>query len=334
MGIDGLNPFLKEKTPNAIKEIKLYLFRNKTIAIDTSLYFYKFLHKNERFLEGFFQQIYRLKVNDITPIYIFDGKPPLEKHQIIQQRKDKKQELYNLIEQYEKEKKNVTTLEEKLQYSFKINKLKKKLIYVKKEYITDLKNLLEIMNIQYIQAEGEADPICGQLCKDKVIDMVLSDDMDLLTSGANIVLRNFFVGTNKIYCYNLTKILEELEFTREQWIDFCILCGCDYCDRIPGLGPKNAYKHITEYKSIENMLDFIKNRYNVPDNFTKKYLNSRRIFKNDQPENLENNIVIKHIEHPGFANMEKIINILKERTNLSEKQILNRMNAIYKIKQN
>jgi len=274
-------------------------------------------------------------VNDITPIYIFDGKPPPEKQNIINQRKEKKQELYNLIEKYEKEKKNVTTLEDKLKYSFEINKLKKKLIYVTKENITDLKNLLDIMNIQYIQAEGEADPICGKLCKDKVIDMVLSDDMDLLLlSGANIVLRNFFVGNNKIYCYDLTQILKELEFTHEQWIDFCILCGCDYCARIPGLGPKNAYKHIINYKSIDNMLDFIKIKYDVPDTFNTEYLNSRKIFKNEQTENIIDNIVIKHIEHPGFANMETIINILKKRTNLSEKQILNRMNAIYKIKQN
>jgi len=43
MGIDGLNPFLREKTPQAIKEVKLEIFKNKTIAIDTRLYFYKLL---------------------------------------------------------------------------------------------------------------------------------------------------------------------------------------------------------------------------------------------------------------------------------------------------
>ena len=199
MGINGLNPFLREKTPDAIKEIKLEHFKNKTVAVDTSLYFYKFLYKNERFLEGFFQQIYRLKVNNITPIYIFDGIPPPEKLNTINQRKEKKLELYNLIDKYEQEKKNVTTLEDKLKYSFEINKLKKKLIYVTKENIINLKKLLDLMNIQYIQADGEADIICGKLCKENIIDMVLSDDMDLLTSGATIVLRNFFVGNNKVY---------------------------------------------------------------------------------------------------------------------------------------
>ena len=95
--------------------------------------------------------------------------------------------------------------------------------------------------------------------------MVLSDDMDLLTSGANIVLRNFFVSTNKILSYDLNKILEIMEINRDQWIDFCILCGCDYCDRITGLGPKNAIKIV---KSVNrdsynetDLINAIKNKY-------------------------------------------------------------------------
>lgn len=30
--------------------------------------------------------------------------------------------------------------------------------------------------------------------------------------------------------------------TREQWVDFCLLCGCDFIERIKGLGPVTAYK--------------------------------------------------------------------------------------------
>lgn len=28
--------------------------------------------------------------------------------------------------------------------------------------------------------------------------------------------------------------LKELDLTMDQFIDFCILCGCDYCDRLKG----------------------------------------------------------------------------------------------------
>jgi flap endonuclease-1 len=27
----------------------------------------------------------------------------------------------------------------------------------------------------------------------------------------------------------------------EQFVDLCILCGCDYCDSVRGIGPKKAY---------------------------------------------------------------------------------------------
>ena len=37
----------------------------------------------------------------------------------------------------------------------------------------------------------------------------------------------------------------------------------------------------------------------------------------------------KPITHPGFNGIEKIISMLKENTNLTEKQIMNRLNVIF-----
>ena len=36
---------------------------------------------------------------------------------------------------------------------------------------------------------------------------------------------------------DLSLALQQLGMTMDQFIDFCILCGCDYCDSIKGLGP-------------------------------------------------------------------------------------------------
>jgi hypothetical protein len=33
----------------------------------------------------------------------------------------------------------------------------------------------------------------------------------------------------------MLQVLEELELTMDQFIDLCILCGCDYCDSIKGI---------------------------------------------------------------------------------------------------
>jgi 5'-3' exonuclease len=101
MGINGLNTFLKEKVPECIEEVNFSKFSGQKVAIDTSIYFYKFLYKNDRYIEGFFQQIYRLMSNNILPIYIFDGIPPPEKKEIIDQRKEKKINLNKSIQELE-----------------------------------------------------------------------------------------------------------------------------------------------------------------------------------------------------------------------------------------
>lgn len=42
----------------------------------------------------------------------------------------------------------------------------------------------------------------------------------------------------------------DLELTNEEFIDMCILSGCDYASKIEGIGPVKALKFIKEYHSI------------------------------------------------------------------------------------
>lgn len=325
MGVKELNPYLRENVAGGIAEVPLEQFRGKRVAIDASIYLYKFLYKNERFLEGFFQQVFRLKTNGLTPIYIFDGAPPPEKLKTLIQRKEKKNEIKNTIDEMENKQDDCENEDEKKQLACEIEKMKKKLIYVTKEHIDSLKELLDAMNVQYIQAPGEADLICGQMCRNGQVDMVMSDDMDLLTSGARKVLRNFFITSNKIAYYDLDKILEIMEINYSQWIDFCILCGCDYCDRIPNLGPKNAIKLLKQYGNVENILNNVSAKYKVPENYMDNYNKSIAIFKNEGTVDFE----FQEIKHPGFHGVERIIAILQSKTNLTEKQIMNRLNIIF-----
>jgi len=90
MGITGLNMFLKTHIPEIMNKQDLTMFKNKRIGIDTSIYLYKFKYNDRNCIESFVKQIYRLKLNKITPIYVFDGKPPVEKKRIINIRKKKK----------------------------------------------------------------------------------------------------------------------------------------------------------------------------------------------------------------------------------------------------
>lgn len=350
MGIKDLNGFLKENAPEALSIKHFSELSGKTIAIDTSIYFYKFLYKNDRFLESFFNQIAHLRQYNITPIYVFDGRPPVEKFEEINVRKARKQVIKNEISTIKteleslkngntnenNENNNLTEEEKKkkiLEMNFKLSKAKKKLIYVTPQNIKELKYMLDLMNIQFIQANGEADSVCSKLNSNGIVDMVLSDDMDLLVTGTKVLLRDYCLGNNKITVYNTETILDKLEINYDQWVDFCILCGCDYSKRIRGMGPNNSFKYIKECQNIETILNNYvgsdKKFKDLPNNFN--YINARELMKICKHyEDSYNNINVELA--PLFGNqLENISKFIKKSSLLSDVKIRNRLRSIYRV---
>ena len=101
MGIHQLNYFIRSKCDSAIKVIGIGKLSGKTIVVDTSIYMYKYA-KEGNLIEGMFKLISTLLYYDISPIFIFDGKPPDEKKNIIEERRRKKKEAeykYNELKQ-------------------------------------------------------------------------------------------------------------------------------------------------------------------------------------------------------------------------------------------
>ena len=43
----------------------------------------------------------------------------------------------------------------------------------------------------------------------------------------------------------------------------CILCGCDSCESIRGIGQVKAYQFIQKYKTIENVIANLTDKYTV-----------------------------------------------------------------------
>ena len=108
-----------------------------------------------------------------------------------------------------------------------------------------------------------------------------TEDMGCLTLGTSLLLRKFTVSEAKkipIHEICLEKVLEGFDFTMDQFIDLCILLGCDYCESIRGIGPKRAFKLIKKHKTIEKILENIDlKKYILPDPFP--YQDAREMFK-------------------------------------------------------
>ena len=57
---------------------------------------------------------------------------------------------------------------------------------------------------------------------------VASEDLDTLTFGADLLLRGFNSKKEPITEICLATVLETLCLTKAEFVDMCILCGCDY----------------------------------------------------------------------------------------------------------
>lgn len=78
----------------------------------------------------------------------------------------------------------------------------------------------------------------------------------------------------------LCGVLNRANHPHKQFIDLCILLGCDYMDPIKGMGPKTALKLLREHETIEGVLEHIKDsgkKMVVPDVWP--YQEAREIFR-------------------------------------------------------
>ena len=329
MGIKNLTSFLLEHCPNAIKQSHLFELRGKKAAIDVSIFLYRYKYKGNKLIFKFFEQINRLRMNDITPIYIFDGIPDKLKQDTINTRKNKLIDKHHKIEALKNELKDISDLSKVSEIQHKINNIDNKIISITKDDIYQVKCLFDLLNIKYVQAQGEADLLCSKLCSTNIVDFVISEDMDLLTSGTTLLVRDFNIYNNKITIYNLNIILEELNITYEKWVELCIMLGCDYLKRINGIGPKKSFKYIKEHNIINIVNDLKSKNVLVDDNYLEEFDKSKQIFMNYNMDYLKNTDNLVKIDKLYDNQLDNIKQFIFKYTNLTEKQFLNRIKNIY-----
>ncbi len=252
MGIRLLNKYIKTNCKNGISVIKMENLRGKYIAIDTSIYLYRFLQE-EVLLENFYLLLSLLKFYNITGIFVFDGKPPEEKYKLIDKRNSVKAEAREKYKELEmkinKINNNDYEREEKNDIQNEMVELKKKFVKLERYHIEIIKKLITAFGESYIDAEGEADQLCAKLVIKKIAYACLSEDMDLFLYGCPRVLRYLSLLNESMVLYNLSEILKELEISLNDFRQICVLSGTDYNNNNIGI---DLYKSVEFYKSYKN----------------------------------------------------------------------------------
>jgi hypothetical protein len=254
MGIKHLNRFLNAKCSNtSICTEQIRNFKNKTLVIDTSIYLYKFLG-DDTLIEQMYVMITMLLKYNITSIFVFDGKPPNEKKRIINDRRLAKREAE---EQYNNISGLLTEISspEQDKMLLKMETLKKQFIRVKNDDIRNVQTMMNMFNVLYVEASGEADELCAKLCISGLVDGCVSDDMDMFAYGCPVIMRNMNLVKQTVQCYYYKNILTDLNMEPEDLKNILICSKNDY-NTNESFDLYETLKWFNEWKKTNQEVDF------------------------------------------------------------------------------
>jgi len=257
MGIKDLNRFIRANcSEEAVKRIQLCELNGKKIAVDISIYLYKYAGDGS-LIENMYSLLALFRQHNIIPIFVFDGKCPAEKKALLAKRREDKQSAekeYNILKNALEVSKDKMDESEKQDLLASMDLLKKQFIYIKKEQINNVKTLIRSFGMTYYDAPGEADELCASLVIKKKVWATLSEDMDMFVYGCNRVLRYLSLLNHSVVVYSMKLILEELGLSQEEFRQICIISGTDYSENLENSGKCNLMNSLKMFKKYKKVL--------------------------------------------------------------------------------
>lgn len=231
MGIKGLKKVLEAH--KLVKEITLADLRGRTVGVDVSLMVYQLYAiglktglsyntetgekgsgQNYHHITGMFYKTIKLLQSGITPVYFFDGPPPAAKAAELDARRAVRQ--FN----------------------------------VPGSAFDQVREICDLMGIEYVISPSEAEAQAVRCQLNGQIYGVLTEDTDVVPLGG---LQIIIPTKGPIKTIDGSEVPGGLGLTKDQFIDFCILCGCDYSTTLPGIGPQTALKALRAGKKVEDL---------------------------------------------------------------------------------
>jgi len=282
MGIKNLLQFLHDKSPSVFEYVPLDIYSDTTIAIDIMIYLYKYKHYYRgSWINGFVSLFACLLKARITPLCVFDGRAPVEKIAVRTERRERKRktesrlcDITTIWDDFSKtaDMDNVPSVLIAI-YNRRVRKLKRvsspslidltsavttELEYLKNTLVSvshndmhTLRQYLESISVKYVTANGEAEELCAQMCVQGDVKAVMSHDSDVLAYNTPDIIQDIDIHTGVCTRICIANVLNALELSYEQFLDFCIMCGTDYNKNVTRYGANRSYNMIKKYKTIE-----------------------------------------------------------------------------------
>ncbi|KAF4564711.1 hypothetical protein EYR40_010883 [Pleurotus pulmonarius] len=150
----------------------------------------------------------------------------------------------------------------------------------------ECKSIIGAMGIPSVDTTGpfEAEALASSLVLNGYADYVVSEDTDVLVYQAPL-LRNITNRTGPLLAISGAEVRKVLKLSRASYIDFNILLGTDFSERIKNVGPARALKFIREYKTIEGVIEH-ETKYPprvTRDAYLQQVATARKVFKTLPP---------------------------------------------------
>lgn len=230
----------------------------KTVAIDAHQWLYKYITgmrwiNEEEYttddgvevpnLVGILRGVPSLLKHDIRPVFVFDGAADELKDDEIERRRDERETAEEELEEARKKG------DEK-----EVKRLKARTTRLTPEIHETSRELLDRMDIPYIEAPGAGEAQAAHMAATGTVDAAMSSDYDALLFGSPVTIRDFS-ASDDAEVMDFEKTLSDHGITHAQLIDIGILCGTDYNNGVYRVGPKTALKGMKEHGSAEGLLE-------------------------------------------------------------------------------
>jgi flap endonuclease-1 len=312
MGIKGLGKLITQYSPSSIQDYNN--LRGSKFVLDVYILLYSTMIASRKYnygrdvktsmgrvsshITGMFYKILSFINTDVETLWVFDGPPPEIKKDLMRKRSCAKQRAKNelLLTERERIDEYFNSLENSVDSDGEYQdvevyknfnrdsdiKNRKKTVEISKSIVHDVQTLLELFGISYIVAISEGEMQCAAFSNTYG---AVSDDWDTLVFGSSNMIKNIKFHNKRYTKISLSSILFDLDLTHTQFVELCILLGCDYCPRIKGID-FDIYQQYRIHKNVDSFINFLHDenerlgevKYHIPDNYYATFSNAKNFY--------------------------------------------------------
>ncbi|USZ68588.1 flap endonuclease-1 [Halorussus salilacus] len=242
-----------------ISEVAFDELDGDTVAVDAHNWLYKYLTTTVKWtsdeiyttddgtevanLVGIVQGLPKFFENDLTPVFVFDGAVTDHKAAELEQRREEREKREEKLEEAREE-----------GDAIEIARLEAHTQRLTDTIQRTTRELLDLLDVPTIEAPAEGEAQAAHMNRTGAVDYCGTEDYDALLLGAPLTLRQLTSkGDPELMDFEAT--LDEHGVTWEQLVDIGILCGTDFNEGVPGVGPKTALKEVKEHGDIWGVLE-------------------------------------------------------------------------------